>query len=86
MGLDTVELVMAFEENFGIEISNEAAEAMITVRDVRDFIAAEYQRQHRSVDPEAIFEKIRDITVAHLNVRPEIVTLDASFVEDLGAD
>ena len=31
--LDAVELVMAFEENFGIAISDEDADAVVTVRD-----------------------------------------------------
>lgn len=36
--LDTVELVMAFEEEFGIEISDEEAEQMATVRDVMAYL------------------------------------------------
>ena len=36
--LDTVELVMAFEEEFGIEIPDDAAEKIITVGDAVDFI------------------------------------------------
>jgi acyl carrier protein len=36
--LDTVELVMAFEEEFGIEIPDEAAEKIVTVKDAVDFI------------------------------------------------
>lgn len=36
--LDTVELVMAFEEEFGIEIPDEVAEKIITVQDTVDFI------------------------------------------------
>lgn len=36
--LDTVELVMAFEEEFGIEIPDDAAEKIQTVRDAIDFI------------------------------------------------
>ena len=36
--LDTVELVMAFEEEFGIEIPDDAAEKIITVKDAVDFI------------------------------------------------
>ena len=36
--LDTVELVMAFEEEFSCEIPDEAAEKIITVKDAIDFI------------------------------------------------
>jgi len=36
--LDTVELVMAFEEEFGIEIPDDAAEKIITVKDAVDYI------------------------------------------------
>jgi acyl carrier protein len=36
--LDTVELVMAFEEEFGIEIPDEAAEKIGTVKDAVDYI------------------------------------------------
>ena len=36
--LDTVELVMAFEEEFGIEISDEDAEKIKTVQDAVSYI------------------------------------------------
>jgi acyl carrier protein len=36
--LDTVELVMAFEEEFGIEIPDDAAEKIVTVKDAIDYI------------------------------------------------
>jgi acyl carrier protein len=36
--LDTVELVMAFEEEFGCEIPDESAEKILTVKDAVDFI------------------------------------------------
>jgi acyl carrier protein len=36
--LDTVELVMAFEEAFGVEIPEDAAEKISTVRDAVDYI------------------------------------------------
>ena len=36
--LDTVELVMAFEEHFGIEIPDDAAETILTVQNAVDFI------------------------------------------------
>lgn len=36
--LDTVELVMAFEEEFGCEIPDDAAEKILTVQDAIDYI------------------------------------------------
>jgi acyl carrier protein len=36
--LDTVELVMAFEEEFGVEIPDEAAEKILTIQDAINFI------------------------------------------------
>ena len=36
--LDTVELVMAFEEKFEIEIPDDAAETILTVKNAIDFI------------------------------------------------
>ena len=36
--LDTVELVMAFEEEFGCEIPDDAAEKILTVKDAIAFI------------------------------------------------
>ena len=36
---DTVELVMAFEEEFGCEIPDEAAEKILTVKDAIDYLS-----------------------------------------------
>ncbi len=36
--LDTVELVMAFEDKFSIEVPDEAAEKLKSVKDVVDYI------------------------------------------------
>lgn len=38
--LDLFELVMAFEEEFGVEIPTEELEKMATVQDVMDYIEA----------------------------------------------
>jgi acyl carrier protein len=38
--LDTVELVMALEEGFGIEIPDDAAEKITTVQEAMDYIEA----------------------------------------------
>ncbi len=39
--LDTVELVMAFEEEFGCEIPDDAAEKILTIKDAVDFIGTQ---------------------------------------------
>ena len=39
--LDLVELIMSMEEEFDIEISDEQAEKLVTVKDVFDFIDAQ---------------------------------------------
>lgn len=38
--LDLYELVMAFEEEFGVSIPTEELEKMVTVKDVMDYIEA----------------------------------------------
>ena len=40
--LDTVELVMAFEEQFGIEIPDDAAETIKTIQNAIDFIDSKH--------------------------------------------
>ena len=39
--LDTVELVMAFEEEFDCEIPDDAAEKILTVKDAVDFLSSQ---------------------------------------------
>ena len=39
--LDTVELVMAFEEEFGCEIPDDAAENILTIKNAIDFIESQ---------------------------------------------
>jgi acyl carrier protein len=41
--LDTVELVMAFEEEFGCEIPDDAAEKILTVKDAVNFLSSQTQ-------------------------------------------
>jgi acyl carrier protein len=46
--LDAVELVMAFEEEFGIEIPDDAAEQIKTVGNAVDFIASQLSKSGKS--------------------------------------
>ena len=38
MGLDTVELIIAFEDRFGVKIADEIAATLVTPRKVVDFL------------------------------------------------
>ncbi len=86
MGLDSVALVLAVEEDFQIDIPNEAGEKMLSVRHMRDFVVAELRRLGREADPDAVFLRLREIIVAQLGVKPSEVVLDAEFVRDLRID
>src|SRR3981081_857897 len=53
--LDTVELVMAFEEEFGCEIPDDAAETILTVGDATKFL----DKNAKSGRPKALLTKRR---------------------------
>jgi len=87
VGLDTVELVMAIEEGFGLEIPDEKAAGMYTVGDMHAFLVYELRRLGRSeLDEVGIFEKMRDIICHQTGVKPGEVIPSASFVKDLRLD
>ncbi len=87
MGLDSVELVMAIEEEFDIELSNEVVSTILTVRHLRDAVATELARLHRPVEnPDALFEKLRDMIAKQAGIQPDRVVLDAEIVRDLRID
>jgi acyl carrier protein len=87
MGLDTVELVMAVEEEFGIQIPDAAAEKMFTVGDLHAFLISELRRLERhDSNGSRIFERLREIICHQLGVKPAVVVPEASFIKDLGAD
>ena len=97
MGLDTVELVMRFEEGFGITIPDAVAERMMTPRDVADYVETELKRAApgravaaAEVRPDMtraeIAGIIREITLDQLGIDPADYGEDKTFVEDFGAD
>jgi acyl carrier protein len=86
MGLDTVEIVMAVEEAFEVEIPDAAAAQIFTVGELHAFLVAELAHRGRlDVDPASAYEMLRDIICRQLGVEPAAVVPDARFVKDLGA-
>ena len=89
MGLDTVELVMTLEEEFGIEIPNEDAARLATVGEIADYILARLASgggSIESIDLAALWVRVKSVVVRQLGVAPDKVTRTASVVQDLGAD
>jgi acyl carrier protein len=86
MGLATVELVMAVEEELKLEIPDTAAEKLIAVGEMHAFLAGELRRLGRVSDDAEIFERMRAIIVRQLGVSPDEVVSNAQFVKDLRAD
>ena len=89
MGLDSVELVMAYEDHFEVEVPDDDAERIITVGDAHAFILRKLQEQAEdpdTVDPEEVWRQVKEITVEMLAVKPERVTPETAFIDDLGID
>src|SRR5215470_16025445 len=100
--LDTVELVMAFEEAFDIEIPDEDAEKIRTVQDAISYIEQHAKASKQSCPSNSarsrhipgrslakmasVDERVKQIIVEQLGVDEGEVTPNASFVDDLGAD
>ena len=88
MGLDVVELVMAVEEEFGIELSSEVGSSLwkgrrdIQVRDFVEMVIQQTALQKPTYPGDVAQVTIRLISEA--SMRPESeVTLDAWFKWDL---
>ena len=86
MGLDTVELILAVEDEFGIEIAEEAAMRLDSVGGMHDYIVETLRSRGTTVDEQEIWQRLRTVIVHQLGVRPEEVRRKAEFVRDLRAD
>ena len=79
MGLDTVELVMAIEEEFGIEIPNTDAPNLAVLGDMHDYIIRALRQRGDAPEEGQVWERLSAVVVAQLGVRPDAVT-DADCV------
>lgn len=87
MGLDTVELVFAVEDIFGIDIPNEAAARLTTVGELHEFVVGELIRLQRpNLNREIVYDLLRNVICMQLGVARQDVVPSARFVQDLHAD
>jgi hypothetical protein len=80
MGLDGVELIMAYEEAFGVSISDGEAARIVTPRDVIDLLAARRPDLARA----EIAARVREITLEQLGGVD--YGEDKRFAADMGVD
>lgn len=86
MGLDSVELVMEFEEQFGIDIPDADAEKLQTVGDVTDYVTTRLAAEGRPRAREDVLVLVMVITCDQCGTTLDELTESTSFVNDLGID
>jgi len=87
MGLDTVELVMAVEKRFAIEIPDKVAAQIATVGQLHQYVMEELKRRGSvELTSDRVYTILTDLICRQLGVSREAVTPEAHFVNDLGAD
>ena len=86
MGLDTVELVMAIEEEFEMQISDGEAERLLTVGNIHERVIQTLTERGQPVESEQIWERVKAVVARQLGVSPDAVTRSARIGEDLKTD
>jgi acyl carrier protein len=86
MGLDSVELVMAWEDAFGLRFSRAEARGLSTVGDVVEFVAEKLRAEGRPRARNEVFEVVCAITVEQCGAPRAMLTVTTRFGEDLGVD
>ncbi len=84
MELEVVELIMAVEEEFMVEIPDRTAERIITIGQLEGFVEAELRRLHRDGDLSIVARRIADIAAYFGGVTPASVRPETTLIEDLG--
>jgi acyl carrier protein len=84
MDLETVELIMAVEEEFIIEIPDDRAERIVSIGELRNVVMAELQRFDRRREADAVLDRIAEIAASFAHVDRGSVGADTMLIEDLG--
>jgi len=84
MGLDTVELVLAIEDEFAIRIPDEVAEHLVTVGALHEYVLHTLKTDGRPREPEDVFETIQHLIIRQIGIDAQLITKDANFMQDLG--
>jgi hypothetical protein len=83
MGMDTVELVMAIEEEFGIDIPNQEAETLTTVGEMYDYLRLILgTKSPAHCMSQRLFYKVRRALIENYGVPRQSITVD-SMLKDI---
>ena len=86
MGLEIVELILAVEAAFEIQIPDADIETIVLVGGLYDCVLHRLRLRGEEPDEKLVWAKLHDVIVAQLGVRPEEVIRTAHLIDDLGAD
>ena len=86
MGLDTVELVMAIEDEFGIQIQNQDAARLGIIGDLYDHVIQILKQRGETPDEIKNWERFKAVVVQQTGVKPDKVERSTRIVEDLKLD
>jgi len=86
MGLDSVELVMEFEDEFELPIPDEVAERMQTIGDVVKYIGVRKSCMHDHAQMNDIRKRVCWIVAEQMGVPVEGLSDETRFIEDLHVD
>ena len=82
MGLDVVEVIMAFEEEFGISIPDADCENLTTPRQVTEYVWGRIS--HERVTKEQVAARVREVVIRQ--TANEDFNDDSHFMNDMGLD
>lgn len=91
MGMDSVYLVLAIEEAFNIEFTNEETRRIFTVGEMYAGVLRKLNESaslagRKSWTEEQVWAKLKEVILNEAAVTEEQITMNARFAEDLGID
>ncbi len=84
MGLDSVELMMAIEDEFELRIPNADAAGLVVLGDMHAYLVGALRARGQTVDPDDVWRRMTAILVTQNGVDPARITPATNFVVDLG--
>jgi acyl carrier protein len=84
LDLETIELIMAVEEEFIIEIPDDRARRIASIGELRNVVMTELQRFDRRREADVVLDRISEIAANFAHVDRAGIGPDTTLAEDLG--